>query len=104
MSARQILRNSEYLILVRTSVITSLTADESSALVVGFSIEARTRGADAYDAEPVCATPAPRLAVLICHSTLATLHISSPGQPILCLWVDSGQCTAATVAGFFLFP
>src|SRR6202008_4397534 len=37
MSARQILRSSEYLILVRTSVITSLTVDEVSALVVGFS-------------------------------------------------------------------
>jgi hypothetical protein len=37
MSARQILRSPEYLILVRTSVITSLTADESSALVVSFS-------------------------------------------------------------------
>ena len=67
-----------------------------------FPIEVWARCADAYDAESAPSpTPAPRLAVLICHSPLATLHISSPGQSILCLWVDSGQCTAATAAGFF---
>src|ERR1700746_5339 len=46
--------------------------------------EARARCADAYDAEPArepSPTPAPPRVVLICHSTLATLHISSPGQP-----------------------
>jgi hypothetical protein len=62
--------------------------------------------ADAYDAEPArepSPTPAPRLVVLICHSTLlATSHVC-PSSPILCLSMGSGQCTVATVAGFFLF-
>jgi hypothetical protein len=62
--------------------------------------------ADAYDAEPArepSPTPAPRLVVLICHSTLlATSHVC-PSSSILCLSMGSGQCTAATVAGFFLF-
>src|SRR6516162_2986875 len=62
-------------------------------------LETRARCADAYNAESASLTPAPRLAVSICRSPLVTL-VSSPAL-ILCPSVDSGQCTAATTAGFF---
>jgi hypothetical protein len=41
--------------------------------------------ADAYDAEPArepSPTPAPRLVVLICHSTLATLMSAQQPHPL----------------------
>jgi hypothetical protein len=103
MSARQILRSSEYLILVRTSVITSLTVDEVSALVVGFSYrgEGKVRRRIRHRARARAFTNA-RTAT---RSLDLPLDIGDPPylfpNPILCLSVGSGQCTPAIVAGFF---